>query len=35
MEAIAKFADTGKTDDNGNMDYGIEKGTYLGHDSEV
>ena len=35
MESIAKLASAGKADDNGNMDYGIAKGTYLGHGSNL
>ena len=35
MESIAKLASARKADNNGNMDYGIEKGTYLGHGSNL
>ena len=35
MESIAKLASAGRADDNGNMNYGIEKGTYLGHGSNL
>ncbi len=35
MESIAKLASAGKADNNGNMNYGIEKGTYLGHGSNL
>ncbi|MEY8516972.1 hypothetical protein AALC25_08595 [Lachnospiraceae bacterium 29-84] len=33
MESIAKLASAGKADSNGNMDYGVAKGRYLGHGS--
>ncbi len=33
MESIAKLASAGKMDANGNMDYGVKKGNYLGHGS--
>ncbi|MBR1597575.1 MAG: hypothetical protein IJ661_01530 [Lachnospiraceae bacterium] len=33
MEAIAKMASAGKTDENGNVDYGLRKASYLGHGS--
>ena len=35
MESIAKLASTGKADDNGNMDYGVAQGGYLGHGSNL
>ena len=35
MESIAKLASAGKADNNGNMDYGVGKGTYLGHGSNI
>ena len=35
MESIAKLASAGKADNNGNMDYGVRKGTYLGHGSNL
>lgn len=35
MESIAKLAVAGKTDTNGNMDYGVRKGNYLGHGSNL
>lgn len=35
MESIAKLASAGKADNNGNMDYGVGKGTYLGHGSNL
>lgn len=35
MESIAKLASAGKADDNGNMDFGIAKGSYLGHGSSL
>lgn len=35
MESIAKLASAGKTDANGNMDYGVKKGNYLGHGSNL
>ncbi len=33
MESIAKLASAGNADSNGNMDYGVAKGSYLGHGS--
>ncbi len=33
MESIAKLASAGKADENKDMDYGIAKGSYLGHGS--
>lgn len=33
MESIAKLAAAGKADDSGSMDYGVAKGSYLGHGS--
>lgn len=33
MESIAKLAGAGKADGNGNMDYRVAKGRYLGHGS--
>lgn len=35
MESIAKLASAGKADNNGNMDYGVRKGRYLGHGSNL
>ena len=35
MESIAKLASAGKADADGNMDYGIEKASYLGHGSNL
>ena len=35
MESIAKLASAGKTDASGNMDYGVKKGNYLGHGSNL
>ncbi len=35
MESIAKLASAGKSDQNGNMDYGVKKGNYLGHGSNL
>ena len=35
MENIAKLAGAGKADDNGNMDYGVNKANYLGHGSDI
>lgn len=35
MELAAKLASAGKTDHNGNMDYGVKKGNYLGHGSNL
>lgn len=35
METIAKLASAGKTDSSGNMDYGVSKGKYLGHGSNL
>lgn len=35
METIAKLAGAGKADQNGNMDYGVAKGRYLGHGSSL
>ena len=35
MESIAKLAGSGKTDNSGNMDYGVKKGKYLGHGSNL
>lgn len=35
MESIAKLASAGKADNNGNMDYGVAKGRYLGHGSNL
>lgn len=35
MESVAKLASAGKTDENGDMDYGINKKSYLGHGSNL
>lgn len=35
IESIAKLASAGKADSNGNMDYGVAKGRYLGHGSHL
>ena len=35
MENIAKLASAGKTDKDGNMDYGVNKAKYLGHGSNI
>ena len=35
MGMIAKLARAGKADVNGNMDYGVQKGRYLGHGSNL
>lgn len=35
MESIAKLASAGKSDTSGNMDYGVKKGNYLGHGSNL
>lgn len=35
MESIAKLASAGKADASGNMDYGVKKGNYLGHGSNL
>ncbi len=35
MEAIAKLASKGKADNGGDMDYGVAKGRYLGHGSNL
>ncbi|MBD5545865.1 MAG: hypothetical protein HDQ97_00415 [Lachnospiraceae bacterium] len=35
MESIAKLASAGKADSSGNMDYGVAKGRYLGHGSNI
>ena len=35
VESIAKLASAGKADNNGNMDYGVRKGRYLGHGSNL
>ena len=35
MESIAKLASAGKADRSGNMDYGVAKGRYLGHGSNL
>ena len=35
MESIAKLASAGKADSSGNMDYGVGKGRYLGHGSNL
>ena len=35
MESVAKLASAGKADNNGNMDYGVKKGNYLGHGSNL
>lgn len=35
MESIAKLASAGKADGSGNMDYGVAKGRYLGHGSNL
>ncbi len=35
MESVAKLASAGKADNNGNMDYGVKKGNYLGHGSNM
>lgn len=35
MESIAKLASAGKSDETGNMDYGVNKKSYLGHGSNL
>ena len=35
MESIAKLASVGKSDTSGNMNYGVKKGNYLGHGSNL
>ena len=35
MESIAKLASAGKMNADGNMDYGVKKGNYLGHGSNL
>lgn len=35
MESIAKLAGAGKADSSGNMDYGVAKGRYFGHGSNL
>lgn len=35
MESVAKLASSGKSDSNGNMDYGVKKGNYLGHGNNL
>ena len=35
MENIAKLASAGKADNNGNMDYSVNKAKYLGHGSNI
>ena len=35
MESVAKLASSGKADRSGNMDYGVKKGNYLGHGSNL
>ena len=35
MESIAKLASAGKADSSGDMDYGVAKGRYLGHGSNL
>lgn len=35
METLAKLASAGKMEANGNMDYGVKKGNYLGHGSNL
>ena len=35
MNTIAKLASAGKADENGNMNYGITKASYLGHGSNL
>ena len=35
MESIAKLAGAGQADSSGNMDYGVAKGRYLGHESNL
>ena len=35
MESIAKLAAAGSSDASGNMDYGVKKGNYLGHGSNL
>lgn len=35
MESIAKLASAGKADGNGNMNYGVAQGRYLGHGSNL
>ena len=35
MENIAKLASAGKADNNGNVDYGVNKVKYLGHGSNI
>lgn len=35
MESVAKLASAGKSDSNGNMDYGVNKRNYLGHGSNL
>ncbi len=35
METVAKLATAGKADASGNIDYGVKKGNYLGHGSNL
>ena len=35
METVAKIASAGKADQNGNMNYGVTKASYLGHGSNL
>lgn len=35
MESVAKLASAGEMGENGNMDYGVKKGHYLGHGSNL
>ena len=35
MESVAKLASAGKADSNGNIDYGVKKGNYLGNGSNL
>lgn len=35
MKSVAKLASAGKSDKNGNMDYGVNKRNYLGHGSNL
>ncbi len=35
MESVAKLASAGKADEAGNMNYGVKKGNYLGHGSNL
>ena len=35
MESVAKLASAGKAGNNGNMNYGVKKGNYLGHGSNL